>query len=205
MFSGIVEALGRVTEIHPREGQQLSSKGAWSLRMLIQAPFDFKEDLKPGHSIAVNGACLTVVEWTQASFWVDISPETLEKTYFKELKSGDSVNLERPLKLSDRLHGHWVTGHMDGVGKVAAIEKQGEFLNFTIELPSFLAADVIQKGSIAIDGVSLTVNECRGDQIQVMLIPETLQKTTLGGKKEGDGVQIELDLIGKYIKKWVKA
>lgn len=210
MFSGIVEALGQVTEIHPleghpREGQRFLLKG---VRMAIQAPFDFREDIRPGHSMAVNGACLTVVAIhhiaTQNSFWVDVSPETLEKTYFKELKVGDKVNLERPLKLSDRLHGHWVTGHIDGVGKVVAMEKQGEFLNFTVQLPQSLSADVVQKGSLAIEGVSLTVNECKGDKIQVMLIPETLQKTTLGQKKEGDFVQVELDLIGKYIKKWVK-
>src|SRR3989338_9876090 len=201
MFSGIVEAVGQLTEVHPYEGQQLSSKG---VRMAIQTPFDFREELRHGHSIAVNGACLTVVNWVQNSFWVDVSPETLEKTYFKELKIGDSVNLERPLKLSDRLHGHWVTGHIDGVGKVTAIEKEGEFLNFTIKLPRSLAADVIQKGSIAIDGTSLTINDCRGDKIQLMLIPETLRKTTLGKKKEGDFVQVELDVIGKYIKKWVK-
>ena len=203
MFSGIVEALGQVTEI--------SSKGAWSnTRILIQAPFAFREDIQQGHSIAVNGACLTVVainhiETQQSSFWVDISPETLEKTYFKELKAGDKINLERPLKLSDRLHGHCVTGHIDGVGKVVAMEKQDEFLKLTIELPQILAADVVQKGSLAVDGVSLTVNECEGNKVQVMLIPETLQKTTLGQKKEGDFVQVELDIIGKYIKKWVKA
>lgn len=205
MFSGIVEALGHVTEVHPREGQRFLSKGAWiNMRMAIQAPFDFREDIHPGHSIAVNGACLTVVEWNENSFWVDVSPETLEKTYFKELKVGDKVNLERPLKLSDRLHGHWVTGHMDGVGKVVSVEREGEFLNFKVQLPHTLAEDVVQKGSLAVDGVSLTVNECNGDQIGMMLIPETLQKTNLGQKKEGDFVQVELDLIGKYIKKWVK-
>ncbi len=196
MFSGIVEALGYVTEI-----QQISSKG---VRMFIQAPFDFKEDIRPGHSMAVNGACLTVVEWAQNSFGVDLSPETLEKTYFKELKIGDTVNLERPLKFSDRLHGHIVMGHIDEVGRIVKIEKWDEFWDFTFQVSQNLAQDIVQKGSIAIDGVSLTVNACEGDKIRVMLIPETLRKTTFGKKKEGDFVQIELDVIGKYIKKWVK-
>ena len=200
MFNGIVEAVAKVEQISSR-----SEKGDWiNIRMLIQAPVYFKKDIRPGQSIAVNGACLTVVQWAQNSFWVDVSRETGEKTYFKELKVGDPVNLERPLKLSDRIHGHWVTGHIDGVGKVDAIKKEGEFLNFTIKLPRSLAADVIQKGSIAIDGTSLTINDCRGDKIKVMFIPETLRKTTLGKKKEGDFVQVELDVIGKYIKKWVK-
>ncbi|MBI2645664.1 MAG: riboflavin synthase, partial [Deltaproteobacteria bacterium] len=152
----------------------------------------------------VGSATLAWVQ-QQSSFWVDVSPETLEKTYFKELKAGDKVNLERPLKLSDRLHGHCVTGHIDGVGKVVVVDKQDEFLKLTIELPQILAADIVQKGSLAVDGVSLTVNECKGNEVQVMLIPETLHKTTLGQKKEGDFVQVELDIIGKYIKKWVKA
>lgn len=193
MFSGIVEAIGHIQQI------ETVKKGR---RFHIEAPFEFKADVKEGDSIAVNGACLSVVGWRKAVFLTDVSPETLEKTDFKTLIPGCLVNLERAMKLSDRLNGHLVTGHIDGVGRVHAIEPQEAFLKIMFELPTSLAMDVVPKGSIAIDGISLTVNDITANLVETMIIPETLKKTTLGKKTVGETVQIELDIIGKYVKKW---
>ena len=193
MFSGIVESIGRIHQI-----QELQ-KGR---RFFIEAPVTYPEELKAGHSIAVNGVCLTVAGWQDHIFWSDVSIETLEKSCFGNAREGDNLNLERALKFSDRINGHWVTGHMDGTGRIDRIERLAEFSKFTFELPRALSRDVVQKGSIAIDGISLTVNHVSENTVEVMIIPSTLQKTTLGQKKPGDKVQIELDLIGKYIKKW---
>ncbi|HBQ20978.1 MAG: riboflavin synthase subunit alpha [Deltaproteobacteria bacterium GWA2_38_16] len=197
MFTGIVEAIGRVVDIRPR----LKEKG---LRMMVEAPFYFKEDVGSGQSIAVNGTCLTVTEWKDHCFLTDISPETLDKTYFDQLSKGAGVNLERAMKFSDRVNGHWVTGHVDGIGKILKIESQGEFSKFIFEFKKEWMKYIVKKGSIAIDGISLTVNECMENQVEVMIIPETLQKTTLGQKKVGESVQVELDIIGKYVEKYIR-
>lgn len=205
MFTGIVEARGKLLEIqHTHAG----------VRMCISAPFVFLEEIKIGESILVSGVCLTVVELLKESsqgtkrrgisaFWVEISPETLDKTYFLTLMPEAELNLERALKVSDRWGGHFVTGHVDGAGKIVHVEKIGGFIKFIFELPKVLKEGVISKGSIAIDGVSLTVNECVNG-IEVMVIPETMRKTILGEKKVGNLVHVELDLIGKYVKQYIR-
>ncbi len=196
MFTGIVEAVGLVADL-----EKTSPQGT---RIWIGAPFKFKETVRPGESIAVNGACLTVRGCQERYFWANLSPETLEKSYFLDLKEGDSVNLERPLQFPAQVHGHLVSGHIDGVGTVNLIEKVGEFTKFVFKLHKSLISDLVLKGSIAIDGISLTVNRCENDEVEVMVIPHTLKYTTLGDKKVGDKIQVELDLIGKYVKKWMK-
>ena len=195
MFSGIVEAVGRVGNVEDLK------KG---LRLCIEAPLSFKGNIKAGESLAINGACLTISKKNKQKLWFDLSLETLEKTSFKKLVKGEWVNLERSLKVSDRLHGHFVTGHIDGIGSVIAKKQEGAFIKFRFGLPSDLCQDVVEKGSISVDGVSLTVNSVFEEAIEVMIIPETLKRTILGKKRIGDLVQVELDLIGKYIKKWVK-
>jgi len=152
-----------------------------------------------GASVAVNGACLTVVKKLKNAFTVDVSPETLACTDLGALEPGSLVNLEQPMRLNERLGGHLVTGHVDGVGTVAAIEKQGEFTIFTFRVANELGRLLVSKGSVAVDGISLTVNQCRRQHFAVAIIPFTLQHTNLQGRRVGDKVNIETDLIGKYV------
>jgi riboflavin synthase len=156
-----------------------------------------------GASIAVNGACLTVTKKSQKTFSVDVSPETLKRTSLAVLGTGSAVNLERPLRLQDRLGGHMVSGHVDGVAVVEAIEIQAEFICFTFAIPTRLSAFLVSKGSVAVDGISLTVNECRRGRFSVAIIPFTLQHTNLRDRRLGDKVNIETDLIGKYVRKFL--
>jgi riboflavin synthase len=156
---------------------------------------------KIGDSIAVNGACLTVVGLDKNSFQVDMAPETVERTTFKLLKIGSMVNIERALKLSDRINGHLVSGHIDGTGTITSIEKKSNAVIIKIDIPSKLAADMIEKGSVAIEGISLTINSCSNRDFQVSVIPHTATITTIGLKKMGDKINIETDMIGKYVKK----
>jgi riboflavin synthase len=132
---------------------------------------------------------------------VDLSTETLQKTTLSDVKEGDSVNLERALRFSDRLGGHIVTGHIDGVGTIVELRKERDFLHLKIRVPPSVSKYVVQKGSIAVDGTSLTVNECRGDVIQLTLIPYTLEKTILIDKRVGDRINVETDILGKYVEK----
>jgi riboflavin synthase len=161
--------------------------------------------MKLGASIAVNGACLTVVKKGRREFTVDVSPETLRCTNLEHLRTGSLVNLERPMRLGEQLGGHLVTGHVDAVGRVAAIEKSGEFTFFTLDVPAKFAALLVPKGSVAVDGISLTVNECGKGRFSVAIIPFTLRHTNLRARRVGDKVNIETDLIGKYVQKFVKA
>jgi riboflavin synthase len=156
-----------------------------------------------GASIAVNGACLTVVEKGKRDFTVDVSPETLIRTNLEQLGKGSLVNLERPMRLQDRLGGHLVTGHVDGVGTVAAIDKKGDFTFFNFRVPQQLGSLVVSKGSVAVDGISLTVNERRRQGFSVAIIPFTLQHTNLRALRVGDKVNIETDLIGKYVRRFL--
>jgi len=191
MFTGIVEEKGKVMRVEPRgQGKRLTL--ALPLRLT---------DIQLGDSINVNGACLTVVEMCNPAIGVDLSTETLQKTTLSDVKEGDSVNLERALRLSDRLGGHIVTGHIDGVGTIVERRKERDFLHLKIRVPPSVSKYVVQKGSIAVDGTSLTVNECRGDVIQLTLIPYTLEKTILIDKKVGDRVNVETDILGKYVEK----
>jgi riboflavin synthase len=191
MFTGIVEDKGRVERISLRGGEK---------RLTIEMPPNLTE-VQLGDSINVNGACLTVAGMQEKRIEVDLSSETLDKTTLGELREGDRVNLERALRISDRLGGHIVTGHIDGIGVISEAASEREFLRFSIQLPAGLSRYVVEKGSIAIDGVSLTVNLCRGDEIGLTLIPYTLAKTTLIEKKTGGRVNVETDLLGKYVEK----
>jgi riboflavin synthase len=152
-----------------------------------------------GASIAVNGACLTVVRKIKGAFTVDVSPETLRRTNLKQLEIGSLVNLEQPMRLEERLGGHLVTGHVDGVGSVTAITKEGDFIIFSFRVPASLGRLLVSKGSVAVDGISLTVNQCRARGFSVAIIPFTLGHTNLRARRVGDKVNVETDLIGKYV------
>ena len=193
MFTGLVEDVGMI-------GALRLSKGSAVLSVKTKLP---ARDLPLGASIAVNGACLTVVKKTKGTFTVDVSPETLTRTNLQSLGVGSLVNIEQPMRFQDRLGGHLVTGHVDGIGTVAAIKRQGEFTVFTFRVPATLGPLLVSKGSVAVDGISLTVNDCRRDSFSVAIIPFTLQHTNLRDRRVGDKVNIETDLIGKYVRSFI--
>jgi riboflavin synthase len=191
MFTGIVEDKGKVLKVDHRGEME---------RLTLEIPFDLTE-MQLGDSINVNGVCLTVVEKRGRAISVDLSPESLQKTTLVRVKQGDKVNLERALRLSDRLGGHIVTGHIDGIGIITERRIEGNSLQLRIRIPQAVTPYVVQKGSVAIDGISLTVNEFREDWIRLNLIPYTLEKTTLTEKKVGEEVNVEADILGKYVEK----
>ena len=194
MFTGLIEDLGKIVSLRLLErAAVLTVQTRLSLRAM-----------EPGASIAVNGTCLTVVRKGRSEFTVDISPETLKRTSLMTLRAGSLVNLERPLRLNDRLGGHLVTGHVDGVATLASIEEKGDFTFFKFRLPRRLGAFLVSKGSVAVDGISLTVNECAARQFSVAIIPFTLRHTNLRARRVGDKVNIETDLIGKYVHNLMK-
>ncbi|MDD2233615.1 MAG: riboflavin synthase [Desulfitobacteriaceae bacterium] len=189
MFTGIIEELGVVTNIRLLpDSAELSIRAEKAL-----------EETKLGDSIAVNGVCLTVIRLDLREFTVDVMAETLAKTSLAQLKPGSKVNLERALQLSSRLGGHLVSGHVDSVGTIKRITVQGIASVYEIGLPPSLSSFVLPKGSIAIDGISLTVSQASNDSFSVSLIPHTFSHTTLGLKKVGDKVNLETDMIGKYV------
>ncbi len=179
MFTGIVEELGAVRS---RQGARL--------RLAARAVLD---DVELGASIAVNGCCLTVVAWGEDWWEADVSDETFRRTALGELAEGDPVNLERPVRLQDRLGGHLVQGHVDAVGTVVSPAP-----DLVVELPDGLDRYVVEKGSITVDGVSLTVVDALDDRFSVAVIPHTAEVTTLGGRRPGDGVNLEVDVMAKY-------
>ena len=189
MFSGIVQTVGIIDEfVKKNEGAVL----------VINAGDDLT-GFADGESIAVNGVCLTVVDSTASTFKLDLSTETLSRTNFKDAVKGDRINLERSLTPSTKISGHFVSGHIDQVGEIVNIEeKPGEVL-FRFSHPSELGSFIMEKGSIAIDGISLTVFDCKDNQFTVSIIPFTLSHTNLGGRKIGDLINIECDMIGKYV------
>ncbi|MBU0768249.1 MAG: riboflavin synthase, partial [Proteobacteria bacterium] len=193
MFTGIIEGFGTIREIRS-EGQ--------GKRMTVDADF-FLEQTKIGDSICVSGACLTVVMIDDKRFTVDVSPETLAKTTFKSARIGDRVNLERALRLSDRIDGHLVSGHIDGIGTVTLKQNIGNAIVVSFKVTEFISYYMIQKGSVAVDGISLTINNCGQDSFDVSIIPHTAKLTTIGFKKAGDLVNIETDMIGKYVERFV--
>jgi len=191
MFSGIIQSLGRVEKIIRADEKA---------EMVIRTESDFK-DFELGESIAVNGVCLTVRDSGKHFFIVDLSTETLNRTGFKEIKERAKVNLERSLTPSQKISGHFVSGHVDQMGKVVDVEnKSGEIL-FRFEHPAELGPYIIEKGSIAIDGISLTVFSCRDNRFSVSVIPFTQSHTNMNTRKIGDLVNIECDMIGKYVYK----
>jgi riboflavin synthase len=194
MFTGIIEGLGTV--------QSVVRKGA-GVSIGIQADFAL-DNIRLGDSIAVSGACLTVVHVRDNTFNVDIAPETLNKTTLGQAKVADKVNLERALRLGDRLSGHLVTGHVDGIAKVKARRPAGNATVFAIGVSGELSRYIVQKGSVALDGISLTVNMCHKDQFEVSIIPHTAKLTTMGSKKVGDMVNVETDMIGKYVERFIQ-
>ncbi len=191
MFTGIIEGLGTV---------KLLSRAAGGMRMGVKADFPM-EKTSVGDSVAVSGTCLTVVDFQKNIFEVDIAPETLSKTTLDQTKVGDRVNLERALSLGDRLGGHLVSGHIDSVGVVEAKRPVANATIFVFGVPEALYRYIIQKGSIAVDGISLTVNACNRTSFEVSIIPHTAEITTMGFKKVGDPVNIETDMIGKYVER----
>ncbi len=191
MFTGIIEEVGRVKAL---------SKGPKSLRLTIQAKHVL-EDTKLGDSIATNGVCLTLTHQTTESFSVDVMYETLNRSTLKSLAVGHPVNLERALTLSSRLGGHMMSGHVDGVGRVKHIETEDIATKMTIQVSPKLTRYMIEKGSIGVDGISLTLVHVAHDSFVISLIPLTSSKTTLWQKRIGDEVNIEVDLIGKYVEK----
>ncbi|MCL5779807.1 MAG: riboflavin synthase [Firmicutes bacterium] len=159
------------------------------------------EDVRIGDSIAVNGVCLTVTTFGEGAFTADVMAETLAKTNLRDLRPGSKVNLERALRLGDRLGGHMVSGHVDGVGTIAALEKYDIATVVTVQAPPQVMKYIIKKGSVAIDGTSLTVVDFDQDKFQVSLIPHTAHATVLGSKKIGETVNLEADILGKYIER----
>ncbi len=191
MFTGIIESMGRVRGI---------KRGAQSFQIDIQAEA-ILDDVKLGDSIAVNGVCLTVTSYDAQHFIADVMPETMDKTTLKHLKPDEYVNLERALRLGDRLGGHIVQGHVDAVGIIKAKEKRDIAYVYTIKAPGPVLHYTVPKGSITVDGVSLTVIEVLPDSFTVSLIPHSADKTILGRKQAGDYVNLESDILGRYIEK----
>lgn len=191
MFTGIVEELGTIKSM---------GRGAKSIKLTMGADLVL-EDVKIGDSIAVNGICLTVTEFSKSQFTVDVMAETLQRTNLGKLKAGARVNLERALRLSDRLGGHIVSGHIDGVGTIINQQQVDIALLTEIKAPPEVLKYVVKKGSVAIDGISLTVVDYSSDSFTVSLIPHTAKLTTLGFKKTGDEVNLEGDMLVKYMER----
>ncbi|MBI2962687.1 MAG: riboflavin synthase [Deltaproteobacteria bacterium] len=189
MFSGIVEAVGAI-----RRAEQEAS--GW--RLWVGASLGA---LALGESVCVSGVCLTVVEAGLDAFAVDVSPETLRRSKLGQIRTGDAVNLERSLRLGDRLSGHLVFGHVDGVGRVLGITPEGASAIYRFEAPEAISRYLVEKGSVAVDGVSLTVFHCRERSFSVAVIPHTAHVTTLGRLRPGDAVNLESDMIARYVEK----
>ncbi len=192
MFTGIVEEIGEV----------VSCEAAGDVLRLSVRARSTSAGLAVGGSVAVNGCCLTATSITSDTMGFDLAPETVARTRFDHrLRAGEAVNLERPLQVSARLDGHFVQGHVDGVGIVEAIRETGSAWEMTFDLPAELARYCVEKGSITIDGVSLTCAGVSGSRVRVALIPHTLEVTTLGRRRIRDLVSVEVDLIAKYVEK----
>lgn len=194
MFTGLIEALGTV--------QRIETEGAGK-RLVVAATW--AAELALGESVSVNGACLTVVGSDIDSCQFQAGPETLQRTNLGELRPGDRVNLERSMRLGDRLGGHLVQGHVDGMGQIGDRLRQGDWELVWFSCPSALSAQMAPKGSVAVDGVSLTLVDVADGRFSVALIPHTLAQTTLGFKKTGATVNLETDLIAKYVWKCLQA
>ena len=189
MFTGIIEELGQIQEIHSKSN---------GMEFTIIAKF-VMDDMKTGDSISINGVCLTVSQKKENQFSLDLVPETLDKSNLGELIEGDYVNLERAMKLSDRLGGHILQGHVETLGVILDKDKQDDGAILTVGLDPEWMRFCVPKGSIALDGISLTIAKIEANIIEVALIPHTLENTTLGLKNKSDTLNIETDIIGKYV------
>jgi len=194
MFTGLVEAVGVV--------QSVSKRGARSLHVVVSSPFD---DTNVGDSICISGVCVTVTDLGPGEFGFFVSSETLRRSRFASISAGTHVNLERAVRAGDRLGGHIVQGHVDEVGKVLSFERKGEESLLSIGHSGEWDSLVVEKGSIAVDGVSLTVADCRSGRFSISIIPHTLEHTTLNGMKVSDPVNIEFDVVAKYVAKGLQS
>jgi riboflavin synthase len=194
MFTGIVEEIGKIEKTN-------RIAGGFSIQISAEKIF---EDIKVNDSVCVDGVCLTVTEISHKSFWVDVVGTTLEKTTFKFTQQNATVNLERSVRLSDRIGGHLVQGHVNAVSKVIKLQKLGENYLLRIEVPEDLEKYIIKEGSIAINGISLTIAELDKSEISISIIPHTWQNTNLKLKKVNDLVNIEVDILAKYVEKLLK-
>ena len=194
MFTGIVEQRGSVVSVESANG---------GMRLVLDT--GTLPGIELGGSILVNGVCLTGVETGPGRVAVDVVMETLSRSTLAELQPGDPVNLERPMAANGRFDGHIVQGHVDGVGVITAIEPEGSGRRLRLRIPDALSRYVIEKGSITVDGVSLTVAAVKGDEVEIALIPHSLQVTTLGLRAVGEKVNLEVDLVAKYVEKLLKA
>jgi riboflavin synthase len=190
MFTGLIEAIGRVERVE---------SGAAGPGRSIRVATPVAAELRPGDSVAVNGVCLTVTSADAHGFGAEISPETLRVTTLAEAMPGRFVNLERPLRADARLGGHFVLGHVDGVGHVTAFAPDGECYSLEVESPAAIARYFIPKGSVAVDGISLTMAAIDGTSFRVQVVPFTASHTTLGSIRVGDRVNLEADVLGKYV------
>ncbi len=193
MFTGIIEGFGYLRAMRPT-GQ--------GTRFAIESEFEL-DRVKLGDSIAVNGACLTAVSLDGRRFEVDVAPESIARTTFAKARIGERMNLERALRLSDRLDGHLVSGHIDGTAVISGKQVHSNAIIVTFSVDSSLSNYMIKKGSVAIDGISLTINNCSRDAFDVSIIPHTAKLTTIGFKEPGETVNIETDMIGKYVEKFL--
>ncbi|MGM0921714.1 MAG: riboflavin synthase [Bacillota bacterium] len=193
MFTGIIEEIGTITNMQGTDA---------AIEMTIHAE-KITEDVNLGDSISVNGVCLTVTAFTSKSFTVDVMPETVKATSLNSLKPGSSVNLERAMSANGRFGGHFVTGHVDGTGTIIRKKPSANAVYYEIKVSKEMTSSLVMKGSIAIDGISLTIFGLEDEKVTVSIIPHTLSETVLGGKKTGDTVNIECDMLGKYVQKFV--
>lgn len=189
MFTGIISQLGKISK---------KAHVGLDLRLTIHADFN---DVVLGESIAINGVCLTVTQWQKNEFSVDVSQETLRCSALKKLNVNDKVNLERSVKASDRLGGHWVSGHVDGLSKINEIRMQGQSRVLRLSLPKELAAYVAAKGSVTLEGISLTINTVNTQEFSVNIIPHTWENTTLKNKHVGDELNLEIDVLARYVQR----
>jgi riboflavin synthase len=188
MFTGLIEGVGQLAERTPTSG---------GIRLRIVAPM--ASELAPGDSLAVNGVCLTVILAERGEIHADVGPETIRVTTLGGIERGTAVNLERPLRADQRFGGHFVQGHVDAVGYVEELRQESEFHWLTVSFPPALAPLIVHKGSIAVDGISLTVAGLGADRFDIMVIPFTMQQTNLGQIKLRDRVNLECDMVGKYV------
>ena len=193
MFTGIIEDIGKITGIN-------KSGGKWEFKIAAKL---LSGDLREGDSVAIDGVCLTATKVEKDVFHADASLETLKLTTLQDKRAGKNVNIERAMSANGRFGGHFVMGHVDGMGTIVNMKKEGDSVRLELEVPQEASQYIVKKGSVAIDGISLTVNEQHANIITVNIIPYTVSKTTIGGKSIRDKVNIESDIIGKYVQSFV--